>query len=327
MIEIVHAAALASVQDHGRFGHYKDGLGQAGAMDRVALALGNALLGNQTDAAAIEVPMFPFSVRFEEPLSIAVTGADCAPELDGMLLPPDWAFDVQPGQTLRLGPTKSGCRAYLCVSGGIDVPLVLGSRSTQLREEFGGFEGRTLRSGDRLRATGSLAGLPENGLGAMTPSLTLPLGSPSVITVRVLPAAEYGRFTPEARTSFWQSGWKVTNQSNRAGYRLEGPPLELEDAPELRSHGVVPGVIQVPRGGQPIIQMADAATMGGYPKIGAVIEADLWRLGQARPGDLLQFMETEYETAVAAAAGVEAFLEGVGAQARRQRAASRGWRP
>ncbi len=325
MIEIISAAPLATIQDQGRHGFYRDGVGRSGAMDSVALAVGNALLGNDPNAAGIEIPILPFKLRFDADLDIAVTGADCTARLGDFALPPDWAMRARKGQVLHLGAPTAGCRAYLCVGGGIDVPTVLGSRSTQLREGFAGHEGRMLRKGDVLKAVGGNAALPEAGLGAMPASHALPLGPQGACTVRVLPAAEYGLFLPASREAFWQSAWTVTQQSNRAGYRLAGPELRLDGQHEMRSHGVVPGVIQVPPGGQPIIQLADAATMGGYPKFGTVIEADLWRLGQARPGDALRFIETDYAGAIAALEALEAYLTEVTDMASRQRGAAAGW--
>lgn len=326
MIEILSNSPLATVQDLGRFGHYRDGVGRSGAMDGLALALGNALLGNDGNAAAIEIPLLPFKLRFDVDLDVAVTGADADVKLDGVTLPPDWAFSGKEGQTLELSAVRDGCRAYLCVAGGIDVPAVLGSRSTQLREGFGGFEGRMLKKGDVLKALGRSAGLPPGGLGAVPARIAFPFADGASVAVRVLPGTEYGRFTPEAQRNFWTSSWQVTPQSNRSGYRLSGPMLPMRDTTELRSHGVVPGVIQVPMGGQPIIQLADAATMGGYPKIGTVIEADHWRLAQAMPGAVIQFLETDYEGARAAQADVDAFVEQVRITAARQRAAAQGWR-
>lgn len=312
MIEILNTHALVTVQDLGRNGHYRQGVGRSGAMDRLALAIGNALLGNPLDAAGLEVPVQPFRLRFAADLSFAVTGADCEPTLDGTALPPDWAAHARAGQVLALQPARSGCRAYVSFHGGIDVPPVLGSRSTQLREGFGGLDGRMLKSGDLLRAAGGDAGLPPGGLGAdRTAGFVQMAPADDGIAVRVLPAGEYSRFSNDALAKFWQSPWKISPQSNRTGYRLVGPELDFKATPELRSHGIVPGVIQVPPGGQPIIQLADAATMGGYAKIGTVIEADLWRLGQARPGDTVRFLETSYDDAVTALEEIDAYLAGL----------------
>lgn len=326
MIEILSNSALAAIQDGGRHGYYRDGVSRSGAMDGVAMAVGNALLGNDRDAAAIEVPILPFWVRFDVDLDIALTGADCAARLDEVPLQPDWAVRVRAGQVLKLSAPKSGCRAYLCVGGGVDVPPVLGSRSTQLREGFGGHEGRMLRKGDRLAARRTDSLLPEGGVGAMPVAELLPeLGQGANVTVRVLPAAEYELFRGEAHDALWSGDWAVTPQSNRAGYRLAGPQLQLLTPIELRSHGVVPGVIQVPPGGQPIIQLADAATMGGYPKIGTVIEADLWRLAQARSGDRLRFQQVNYEDALVARQELDDCLASIEAMATRVRAAAKGW--
>ena len=325
MIEILSASPLATIQDLGRLGYYRDGVSRSGAMDALALATGNALLGNEVNAAGIEIPILPFRVRFDTDMDIAVIGADCNAMLDDFALPPDWAIRARAGQVLALGTPRSGCRAYLCLGGGVDVPVVLGSRSTQLREIFGGHDGRMLQKGDMLRATRHDTRLPAGGLGAMPASDALPLSESGQITVRVLPAAECGQFRASAREQFWQSGWTVSPQSNRAGYRLSGPELTLDAKLELRSHGVVPGVIQVPPSGQPIIQLADAATMGGYPKFGTVIEADLWRLAQARPGDFVHFLETSYSDAVAALDVLHSHIAETRAMADRQRHAAERW--
>ena len=308
MIELLSASALATVQDLGRTGALQWGVGTSGAMDPLALAAGNLLLGNDEGAAAIEVPVFPFEIRFTEDCAFALTGADCAARLDGMPLLPWWAHQARAGQTLQLGVPQQGrwraSRAYLCLPGGVDVPEVLGSRSTQLRGAFGGHEGRALRQGDRLRACAPRREQATTGFGLVPPALALPLPLPlqadGVAAMRVLPAAEYPLFTAQSRQAFWRDEWKITAQSDRYGYRLAGTPLEPEASIEMRSHGIVPGVIQVPSGGQPIVQMRDAQPSGGYPKIGTVIEADLWRLGQAPIGSRIRFVETNWEEAVAA---------------------------
>lgn len=312
MIEILSATALATVQDVGRFGSLGYGVGTSGAMDHLALALGNLLLGNPADAAAIEIPLFPFEVRFVEDCAFAVTGAACDATLDGQPLAPDWVAQAHAGQVLSLGYPTAGSRAYLGLAGGVDVPSVLGSRSTQLRGEFGGLQGRALQQGDRLAAV--RPGLAEQALdfGVLAPSLALPLLRDGLPAMRVLPAAEYERFQAASRAAFWAGEWKVTTQSNRYGYRLEGAPILPEAPMEIRSHGIVPGVIQVPHGGQPIIQMRDAQPSGGYPKFGSVIEADLWRLGQAPIGSKVRFIECSYREAVAALEDNRRYLEEVG---------------
>jgi len=303
MIEIINAASLATVQDLGRYGALNLGVGVSGAMDALSLAAGNILLGNDDNAAGIEIPVFPFSVKFHAPLNFVITGADAPASLDGQALLPWWVHHADPDQTLTLSLPQSqnwrASRAYLCVKGGIDVPLVLGSRSTQLRGAFGGFEGRPLRDGDSLPIRPATQGRAAFGL--IPPALALPLMRDGVAAVRVLPATEFKDYTPEAQNALWSCAWKITPQSDRYGYRLAGDSLQPIRPLELRSHGIVPGVIQVPHGGQPIIQMRDAQPSGGYPKIGTVIEADLWRLGQAPIGSTIRFIQCTWDEALDAA--------------------------
>ncbi|SEC93275.1 biotin-dependent carboxylase uncharacterized domain-containing protein [Rhizobiales bacterium GAS191] len=303
MIEIMSTGALATVQDIGRKGALKWGVGASGAMDSLALSGGNILLGNPEHAAAVEVQIFPFQIRFLEDCAFAVTGADCNAELDGLLLPPWWAHGAKVGQVLRLGfPTRGACaasRAYVCLAGGVDVPVVLGSRSTQLRGAFGGLEGRALRPGDRLSA-GASSNAVRLGFGLCSPALSMPMLVDGLPAIRVLPAAEYDAYKQAARDNFWREPWKITPRSDRYGFRLEGTPLIPAAPIELRSHGIVPGVIQVPPDGQPIVQMRDAQPSGGYPKIATVIEADFWRLGQAPIGSRIRFVEASWDEAVAA---------------------------
>jgi biotin-dependent carboxylase-like uncharacterized protein len=324
MIEVLSSAALATVQDLGRSGSLRWGVGSAGAMDPLALAAGNLMLGNEAGAAGIEVPVFPFKLRFGEDCAFALTGADCGARLDELPLLPWWTQRARAGQVLTLGLPRGGARrasrAVLCLAGGVDVPEVLGSRSTQMRGAFGGHEGRALRRGDVLRAVRrGTDGV--TGFGLVPPALALPLEVDGVAAVRVLPAAEYLRFEAASRAAFWAKEWKITAQSDRYGYRLEGEALRPLAPMEMRSHGIVPGVIQVPHSGQPIIQMRDAQPSGGYPKFGTVIEADLWRLGQAPIGGRIRFVETGWDEAVAALEETEAWLEKVGRMVALHRAA------
>lgn len=320
MIEILSPGALSTVQDIGRFGSLQYGVGTAGAMDRVALQVGNIMVGNPAGAAGIEVPVFPFQLRFLCDVDVALTGADVGADLDRAPLPSWWMCHARAGQTLSIGRSpadvRSGARSYVLVAGGIDVPMVLGSRSTQLRGQFGGHEGRSLVRGDMLpvgrRPDGPV--FAPGGFGVLPAALALPqdvfVDEPGsdVTTMRVLPAAEHDNFDKPSTEAFWETDWKISAQSDRYGYRLSGVPLALNSPVETRSHGIVPGVIQVPHSGQPIIQMRDAQPSGGYPKIGTVIEADLWRLGQARAGSRIRFVRTTYAQAVAALQPVDDYL-------------------
>ncbi|SFW64853.1 biotin-dependent carboxyltransferase family protein [Pseudomonas sp. NFACC10-1] len=308
MIEVISATALATVQDLGRLGSLGYGVGTSGAMDTLSLRLGNLLLGNDEDAAGIEIPLFPFEVRFVDDCTFAITGAACAASLDGERLPGNWVAQARKNQVLRLNYPTIGSRVYLCLAGGVDVPLVLGSRSTQLRGAFGGWQGRALQQGDVIPA-GAVNELRASDFGVQSSVAALPLLLDGLPAIRVLPAAEFDCFSAEAQATFFADEWKITTQSNRYGYRMEGTPLLARETLEIRSHGIVPGVIQVPHGGQPIVQMRDAQPSGGYPKFATVIEADLWRLGQAPIGSKVRFVQCSYDEAVDALDTNHAFIE------------------
>ena len=291
MIELLRAGPLATVQDLGRHGWRDRGLSVCGALDDVALSWGNLLVGYPLGAAGVEFTLGPATLHFEADSCIALTGTDTDARLDGQPLRAWWRHRVRAGQTLQIAAPRERMRSYLAVAGGIDVPVALGSRSTDLKAGFGGLAGRALRDGDRL-PLGTHAALPTRSVGLRPPEWTP--------DVRVLPGPEHDDFTPEAQQAFWQAGWRVTPQSNRMGYRLDGPALQRTSSNDLPSHGVLPGVVQVPPSGQPIVLLADAQTTGGYPKIGVVIRADLWKLAQLRLGGTLRFVHCTPDDAVAA---------------------------
>ncbi|KQV60575.1 hypothetical protein ASC95_03775 [Pelomonas sp. Root1217] len=291
MIELLRAGPLTTVQDLGREAWRDRGISRCGALDDIALACGNLLVGNAVDAAGLEFTLGPATLRFDADCCIAVTGTDADASLDGRPLRPWWRQRVQAGQTLKLAAPRERMRSYLSISGGIALPAALGSRSTDLKAGFGGLDGRALRDGDVLPLA-----VPER-----LPAPRIGIHAPDWdATVRVLPGPEYEEFSTAAREAFWVADWKLTPQSNRMGYRFAGPELRRERDTELASHGVLPGVIQVPPSGQPIVLLADAQTTGGYPKIGVVIRADLWKLGQLRLGATLRFTPCTTDEAIAA---------------------------
>jgi biotin-dependent carboxylase-like uncharacterized protein len=222
---------------------------------------------------------------------------------------------VQRGQTLTLRVAQGGVRAYLCVAGGIDVPEMMGSRSTDLKASFGGFEGRPLKDGDKLATLpADLSHAPDisaDPVGVKAARWTFDRTVGDTPVMRVLPGPEYDDFLAEAQAAFWESDWTLTPNSNRMGFRLQGPELarKKQRSGDLLSHGVVPGVIQVPPSGQPIVLMADAQTTGGYPKIGTVILADQWRLAQIPLGTRVRFERVTLEQAEAARADVARYLQ------------------
>ena len=319
MIEILSVLGPASIQDLGRFDQYRFGVGTSGAMDDIALRVGNILLANDENAAGIEIPMTPFKLRFGRDSTFALTGADVGADIGGRAIPPWWRSQARAGDVLSLKAMTRGARSYLTVDGGIDVPLVLGSRSTQLRGELGGLHGRSLQPGDVLPCAAPAPSASLGDLGTEPADIALArMNAPAGVTVvRVIIAGEYDKYDGSAQDLFWATDWKVTPQSNRYGYRLQGSPVMPISPIEKRSHGIVPGVIQIPPNGQPIIQMRDAQTSGGYPKIATIIEADLWRVAQTGLGGKLRFEQTSYADALAAQDKVSAYLDKLRVNVRR----------
>jgi len=308
---------LASVQDLGRHGHRRLGVCPGGALDTLALSLANRLVGNAVGAAGLELTMGGCALRFETPTRIAIMGDDFAATLDGMPVWPCWSVPVAAGQTLRLaganavgtsGGGKLGLRSWLAVAGGIDVPPVLGSRSTDLKAGFGGHGGRALRKGDRLPLGATAldgAQLARRAFGVRGPDWETEAedAADRTIALRVLPGPEFEQFTLASRDQLWRDRWLITPQSNRMGSRLASASeagLKRRRNTEMLSSGVIPGTIQVPPSGQPIILMGDAQTVGGYPRIGVVIRADLWKLAQAPLGGALRLVPVDAAGAIAA---------------------------
>lgn len=306
MIEVLAAGPVTSVQDLGRTAFRAMGVGVSGAMDRLALRGANLLAGNGPGDACIETAVVPFRVRFAETVRFAVAGAPSPVRLDGVALPSFWSAVAEAGQVLEIDPSRVGMWTYLAAAGGLDVPLVMGSRSTDLKGRYGGHGGRALAPGDRLGglATGAVPD-PRGAFGVAPPPGR---SADGVTLVRAMPAREHDRFGAEAQAAFWASAWVVQPESNRIGYRLAGPVLEPLEPMNLLSHGLIPGVVQVPPVGQPVVQLSEANTCGGYPKMAVVIGADLRLIAQTRPGRSLRFVRTTRAEALAAAAADMSYL-------------------
>ncbi|TPI59332.1 biotin-dependent carboxyltransferase family protein [Mesorhizobium sp. B3-1-7] len=301
MIEILSTGLPNTVQDLGRPGYLALGISHGGAMDSQALAIANFMLGNDRSAAGLEIALYPFRLKAHVDTALAITGADCPIHIDDRRYPPWWATTIRAGETLLVEAPRAGARSYIAFAGGLDLPSVMGSRATDVKGGFGGLAGRGLAHGDRLQLNSAVCPLPSTGLGvALEERQITGNATDSAIVLRVLPAAEFDAFTAQAQAAFTSSEWKITSEANRMGYRLSGETLSLTSPMELLSHGIVPGTVQVPPSGQPIVQLADANTCGGYPKIATVIEADLWRLAQAPIGARLRFVPVSIETATQA---------------------------
>jgi antagonist of KipI len=284
---VIHVKApglLTTVQDRGRDGFGPMGVSPSGAADPIALRVGNMLVGNADRAAALEMTLLGGSFMFDEDCVVALTGSDFGAKLDAEPRQTWTSFNVTAGQTLRMEQTQSGARCYLCVRGGILVPLLLGSASTHLLSGLGGYHGRALRKGDILEI-----GRGENGAGrgCIDPEM-LRLLAPRK-ELRVTPGLQWEWFTGASKQAFCRNTYRVTEESNRMGLRLEGRLLQSTGSGRMISEGVPLGAIQVPASGQPVILFVEQQTTGGYPKIANIIAADLPSVGQLRPRDEISF--------------------------------------
>ncbi len=283
ILEVIEGGWLTTVQDLGRPGYARYGIPPSGAMDFFALAVANRLVGNPPGAAGLEITLTGPTLRATAPCLVAVTGADLTLQVDGREMPMWMSVFVRRGSVISFGRRRWGCRAYLAIAGGIDVPPVLGSRSTYLPGRFGGLDGRALRPGDRLPIGPAPANLVEQAGRAFPRHLIPPYSDRPVL--RAIPGPQDDHFTPEGLKTFFGAEYRILPTSDRMGYRLEGPTVVHGKGTEIISDGVPLGAVQVPPDGQPIVMMADHQTTGGYPKIAAVIRADIPLLAQGVPGE------------------------------------------
>jgi KipI family sensor histidine kinase inhibitor len=340
-ITILRPGLLTTVQDRGRWGHQASGVSVSGALDLVSHRLANLLVGNEPDAATLEVTLAGPEVRLEQAGRVAVTGADLQANIDGKMIPAGEAVTGRAGAVLRFGERRSGARAYVAFDGGIDVPLVLGSRATHVGAALGGLDGRAVIAGDRLplasprsQADGDL--LPElacvdaigndvsyrnrrnsrsrPGPKASTQASGRVGAAATRVTggarIRVLPGPQDDFFPEAAFALLERTRFVVTPQSNRMGYRLSGAVLPRIANREMISDAAFAGGIQVPPSGEPILLMSDRQTTGGYPQIATVITADLALAGQLAPGDWVEFVRCTRREALDALRNQEAMLDG-----------------
>ncbi len=306
VIEVQASGLLTTVQDLGREGFGPMGVSPSGAADPISLRIGNRLVGNMEGEAGLEMTLLGGTFMFPEGAILALTGSDFGATLDGEPVGLWTSFEARRGQTLRLGPTRSGARCYLCVQGGIAVTPFLGSTSTHLLSGLGGHEGRALRKGDVLKigeANGSYrkGKLAAKALERLSPRKVL----------RVTPGPQSDWFPESAQTIFYASTYRVAEESNRMGLRLEGAAIQEGAHGEMITEGVSIGAVQITAGGLPIILFVEQQTTGGYAKIANVISADLSSLGQLRPRDEIRFERVELETARSLLLGQEKLLASV----------------
>jgi antagonist of KipI len=308
-LTVLRSGLLTTVQDLGRWGQQANGVPVAGPMDLLAHRLANACVGNAAMAATLEVTLLGPELRADADLVVAVAGAEFELFVDGVPAAPGVPVMLGAGQRLRFGARHRGARAYVAVAGGIATVPVLGSRATHLVSHMGGVAGRAVAAGDVLPIAPPAAAVPRAG------SRPAPTWLPAQqATLRVMLGPQDAWFSTETLAAFLEQDFTVSTQSNRMGYRLEGPAIVASRTTELLSEPVPFGAIQVPAGGAPILLMADRQTAGGYPKIGTVITADLPVAGQLAPGDRLRFQTCTRAAALAALIAREREVMRVGAR-------------
>jgi antagonist of KipI len=293
MIEVISGGLLTTIQDIGRTHLAHLGVSRAGAADQLAIKVGNILVGNSANAAAIEMTIIGGNFRLLAPAWIAITGGRVEPMLDGQPLVMWTTYRIEAGSILNFGEIVTGVRTYLCIRGGIDVPVLLSSSSTFLSGKWGGFEGRSLLGGDLLKF-GTLVEMPVSLKRAASTIRNL---YRDLNRLRVTLGPQANWFTPVAIQDFFDADFEVTMDADRKGVRIKGPQLELSKNEELVSEGIANGSIQVPHGGQPLILYCEQQTTGGYPKIATVVRADWFKIGQLRPGERIRFELIDFETA------------------------------
>jgi antagonist of KipI len=302
-IEVQRAGLLTTVQDMGRWGHQAVGVSVSGALDLVSHRAANALVGNESTAATLEITIAGPELRCRSACMVAITGADLSPQVDGQRVPLNQAVPVPAAAVLGFGTRHAGARAYIAWAGGLDVPPTLGSRCTDVPSGLGGLSGRALREGDRLwlaprgpmprRRVAPGRGLPPQG---------------GVVTLRVLPGPQVDRFAAGAFEQLRGLRFVVSPASNRMGFRLTGGTVHPPHG-EMLSDVTFPGGLQVPPSGEPILLMADRQTTGGYAQLAVVISADLPLAGQLAPGDAVEFEPTSRAVAMADLAAQERRLQ------------------
>jgi antagonist of KipI len=309
-IQVIRPGMLTLIQDLGRYGMQKDGVIVSGAMDSFALRVANLLVGNNEGDAGLEISLLGPKLQFFENTLISICGGNLSPSVDGQYIPQWRPVLVKKGSILSFGNVKSGCRAYLSVAGGIDVPKIMNSRSTYLRAGIGGFHGRALMKDDvldiqcpsdmgvrRIHHLFYKLGINRTAASKWSISSAIMPDYRQNPIIRVISGGQFNWFTKASKKDFFDEEFQVLLQSDRMGFRISGPNLQLSAPQELISEAVTAGTVQVPSDGCPIILLADRQTTGGYPKIAQVATVDLPILAQVKPGENVRFRKIELEEA------------------------------
>lgn len=284
-MRIENGGILTTVQDGGRFGYEQFGVSPSGPMDMRAMNTANILVGNHMNESCLEMTIMGPQIRFTGNAVIALTGADMKPAINGRTVSMYRAVAVQSGDVLKLGTAQSGCRAYLAAAGGLDIPELMGSKCTMVGNGFGGYRGRKLQKDDEIGFVKNVSVLPN-----MQARWALPdRYQAGEHVLRVIMGPQDDMFTEKGINSFLGGAYKVGQEFDRMGYRLEGPVIEHKEDGNIISDGVVTGSVQVPTAGRPIVMLAEHQTIGGYTKMATVITVDLPVIGQCRAGDAIRF--------------------------------------
>ncbi|KGK89360.1 biotin-dependent carboxyltransferase family protein [Clostridium sp. HMP27] len=293
-IKIKNPGLLTLIQDNGRYGYQQFGVPVSGVMDGFSHRIANILVGNNENEALLEVTILGPEIEIMNGSLIAITGGDLSPFLNGKPIPMWESIRIKKGDILGFGQIKNGCRSYIAFAGGIQVKKVMGSGSTYVKARIGGLNGGNLKSGDIIKI-GNLEDNLTSTKYRKLPNKYIPTYSNN-IEVRVILGPQDDYFTEKGMEKFLSSEYKVTNECDRMGYRLEGEAIEHTNGGDIISDGINFGAIQIPSHGQPIIMMADRQTAGGYTKIANIISIDLPKIAQAKPGDCITFKKvTIYE--------------------------------
>lgn len=292
-IKIISPGLLTTVQDLGRFGYMDSGFSPCGAMDSFSAKLANILVDNSEYDGVLEMTMLGITAQFDEDNIIAITGAGFEPKINGIAVPMNTAVRINAGDILDCGPAKTGCRGYLSVAGGFDIPLVMGSMSTNLKCKIGGYQGRKLVAGDVIPLR-----YPQDRLYAIeSRKIDMKTSCDSIKTIHAILGPQDDYFSDMGKETFFSEIYKVTAESDRMGIKLDGAPVGAVNGVDIISDGIALGSVQIPSSGKPIIMMADRQTTGGYAKIATVITSDIPLLAQMRPGDALKFEAVDMEYA------------------------------
>ena len=295
-ITVLNPGLMTTVQDQGRIGYQQFGVSVSGVMDPRSAALANILVGNDEKEAVLECTMMGPHLQFNQANCIAITGGDLMPTLDGKPIPNYTAVKVEAGQVLKFTMPKTGCRAFIAFAGGLDIPEVMGSRSTYMKAKIGGVEGRKLAKDDVIGFRAPKAELKNMNFRSMASEFV----PRKEYTVRVVLGPQDDYFTDAGIQTFLSEVYSVTAEFDRMGCRLEGAVIQHKEGGDIISDGIAFGAIQVPSSGQPIIMLGDRQTTGGYTKIANVISVDFRILAQLKQGDKVRFEQVSVKAAQAA---------------------------